>query len=320
MLGSLFRYGAAGLTAFQSGCLEPHHGQCVIYLGGLTDGLLACPYVDQLSEACGDQQLSMVQPVLSSSYSGFGCCSLDSDVKQLCELVVYMQKEKGMHEFILVGHSTGCQIAVHFLARAPSALRRTIRGAVLQAPVSDRESNAADTPSGPQWASHGLSSQEEHDTLLREAQGLVASGRGETLLATKYYGVVPITAARYSSLNARGGTDDYFSSDYSDSELQRRLRHLSTNGQRMGTGLSVSAVAEHPGLAVLFALSGDDEYVPRSTSAHLLGQRFAAAASTDGEGSSAIVLNGANHNLSEPQGVSAAFVEACVAHIHHALA
>eukprot|EP00965_Chrysotila_dentata_P242751 6205029-Pleurochrysis_carterae.AAC.4 len=170
MLGSLFRYGAAGLTAFQSGCLEPHHGQCVIYLGGLTDGLLACPYVDQLSEACGDQQLSMVQPVLSSSYSGFGCC----------------------------------QIAVHFLARAPSALRRTIRGAVLQAPVSDRESNAADTPSGPQWASHGLSSQEEHDTLLREAQGLVASGRGETLLATKYYGVVPITAARYSSLNARG--------------------------------------------------------------------------------------------------------------------
>jgi hypothetical protein len=57
----------------------------VVYLGGLTDGLLACPYVEALGEVCHQRGWALVQPVLSSSYAGYGTGSLDRDTDEVCD-------------------------------------------------------------------------------------------------------------------------------------------------------------------------------------------------------------------------------------------
>ena len=41
-------------------------------------------------------------------------------------------------------------------------------------------------------------------------------------VVTLQYGFVPLVAARFVSLHAKGGADDLFSSDFSDAELRER--------------------------------------------------------------------------------------------------
>ena len=79
MAGRLFVYGseaAAGpLVAFESGPTPSTgaHGT-VVFLGGLSDGLLCTPYVDDLGHALERVGVSLVQVVLRSSYGGYGVC------------------------------------------------------------------------------------------------------------------------------------------------------------------------------------------------------------------------------------------------------
>ena len=81
MEGTLFRYRTSpgSLQAFMSPAEHPH-ARYVIYLGGLTDGLLACSYVEELAAECDRKGWAFVQPVIRSSYAGYGCSSLANDV------------------------------------------------------------------------------------------------------------------------------------------------------------------------------------------------------------------------------------------------
>ena len=81
MEGTLFRYRTSpgSLQAFMSPA-EHAHARYVIYLGGLTDGLLACGYVEELAAECDRKGWAFVQPVIRSSYAGYGCSSLANDV------------------------------------------------------------------------------------------------------------------------------------------------------------------------------------------------------------------------------------------------
>lgn len=87
--GCLYRYKhpswPAPLQAFESPAAHAHRKYCV-YIGGLTDGLLACSYVEALGAALDERGWSLVQPVLSSSYAGFGCSSLQRDADELAPL------------------------------------------------------------------------------------------------------------------------------------------------------------------------------------------------------------------------------------------
>mmetsp|Transcript_41064 Transcript_41064/g.99562 ORF Transcript_41064/g.99562 Transcript_41064/m.99562 type:complete len:175 (-) Transcript_41064:236-760(-) len=150
---------------------------------------------------------------------------------------------------------------------------------------------------------------EKRERTLREAARLVAEGRGGQLLQELHYGFVPITAERYTSLFARGGDEDFFSSDLTDDELSARLGHMSTSGQREARGQSTVAVPHHPGLYVLFALSGADEYVPPHVDAAALAQRFAKATGAP-EATATLVIEGANHALTSPEGAADAFIDA----------
>lgn len=303
----LFRYRTApsSLQAFESPAHHSYTRFC-IYVGGLTDGLLACPYVEALAAECDQRGWALVQPILSSSYAGYGCSSLAKDTEELAECLSYLQSKREATAFAVIGHSTGCQDAVHLLATAPASLRKLVHAVVLQAPVSDRE--AATLEDGA----------DERAALLAEAQHLIAAGRGSQLLSEMHYGFVPITAERYASLVGRGGPDDIFSSDFSDDELAARLGHLSTKGQREARGdLATTPVPSHAGLKVLFVHGLGEEHVPPHVDTNVLSGRFVAAAGAPD--ARALLIEGATHNLSKPEGAADIFISAVGALLDEAL-
>lgn len=329
LTGALFRFKnpswPAPLQAFESPAGHSHSNVCV-YVGGLTDGLLACAYVESMAAELDKCGWALVQPVLSSSYAGYGCSSLSRDAEELAELLATIDRRSQAKAFAIVGHSTGCQDAVALLRIAPPEIRAKIRAAVLQAPVSDRESNAVEPDVDGSKA-----------RLLAEAERLVAAGKGDQLLSEKHYGFVPMSAQRYASLAGRNGSDDMFSSDLSDEELALRLGHMGTQGQREGipspaagttrakaaVGIApqsadgawlVEPVAAHPGLRTIFAHSGDDEYVPSTVDVTSLSRRFVAAAGGAANGAEAVIIAGANHNLARPPAAADDFV-ACVSRV-----
>jgi len=55
------------------------------------------------------------QPILSSSYLGFGNGSLARDTDEIEKLMDYLVCHHSAKEFAMVGHSTGCQNSIHFL-------------------------------------------------------------------------------------------------------------------------------------------------------------------------------------------------------------
>ncbi len=320
MPGVLFRYKAkawpAPLQAFESPA-KHGHTKYAVYVGGLTDGLLACAYLDKLAEELDRIGWALVQPILSSSYAGYGCSSLARDAEQLSELLLTIDRRSAPTAFAIIGHSTGCQDAVSLLRVAPPAVRAKLRAAVLQAPVSDRESNAA-TPDP-----DGVS-----ERMLAEAERMVADGQGHRLLTDMHYGFVPMTASRYLSLAGALGPDDMFSSDLSDADLKLRLGHMGTSGQRTGirappsSTASVAGIApqseqadwicdpvpDHPSLRTLFVHSASDEYVPSFVDVPVLAERLVAAAGGASNGAEAVFIDDANHNLATPSAAADAFV------------
>lgn len=128
-------------------------------------------------------------PDISSSLkiTGYGTSSLCKDVEELDELLAYLCSVKhSPHvpaEIILVGHSTGCQDAVFYMAHGSPELRACVRGVVLQAPVSDREFRAT-LP--------------ETEGFVRQARAL-APGALMPIEADE----VPITAERFLFLTTK---------------------------------------------------------------------------------------------------------------------
>ena len=95
------------------------------------------------------------------------------------------------------------------------------------------------------------------------------------------------------------GDDDFFSSDLSNDELEERLGH-------------VGEVSKKTGLRVLAAYSGKDEYVPASIEKHVLLKRMVTAMNNGEEVGAAegLLLDNANHNISEESGDKDVFVKA----------
>jgi pimeloyl-ACP methyl ester carboxylesterase len=272
LTGDLFSYTMTptNLVAFETSPSRP--SKCIL-LGGLSDGLLPTPYCKELAEQL-PEQWSLVQPLLQSSYTGFGHGTLDRDVQDLETLFLYLQTHRHAESFTLMGHSTGCQCIVHYLKTGKQSLRL----AVLQAPVSDREHAAT----SPQYA-HFLSLAQDmrHQNKLQEMMPREAFW-------------APITAERYLDLHERGGKDDYFSSDYSAEELIERLQHVSAFGER------TDDTSDSRRFQCCVAYSGADEYVPDHVDKAALTQRLVDAMN---HGSSSpiahpLYLPSSNHNLS----------------------
>jgi hypothetical protein len=237
-------------------------------LGGLSDGLFPVPYTTALSEMLckqhqqEDQQTwSLIQPIFSSSYTGFGHGNLDNDVIEIDELVQYIMTYRNCQQkIILIGHSTGCQQIVHYLKYGIQ--RNKINMAVLQAPVSDREAATI-------W-NHDTSTCWNAEVHIETLNGYIELSRRMKIIEQRGNEMMPrdafwapITANRYYDLMSKGGTDDYFSSDYTDIELQNRLSHIS----------ELHDTLRH----VIVAYSGSDEYVPKHVDTKVLTERLCNA-------------------------------------------
>ena len=138
--GSLFQYTTPfpSLVAFESSPLSPPNmgadldlnllptKKCIL-LGGLSDGLIPTPYTKPLEKVCHSLGWSLVQPVLSSSYLGFGNSSLKQDAIEIGKLMRYLNHHRNGEKFAIIGHSTGCQDAVYYMKHGESDLLQKVK-------------------------------------------------------------------------------------------------------------------------------------------------------------------------------------------------
>lgn len=279
--GELFCY-ARGRVAFESPTAQESSPRKCILLGGLSDGLMPVPYVGPLESVLVAKDWSLVQPILSSSYTGFGHGSLDRDVQELDQLIDYLVAHRECDTVAMVGHSTGTQDIVHYIKHGREDLVKKVSVVALQAPVSDREASTVCPPDA-----NKVDHLEGLQTNVATAKAMRASGNGDEMMPRSVFWA-PITANRFLDLNEFGGRDDYFSSDFSDQELRERLSHL-------GSAESLRTC--------LVVISGADEYVPSKVDSKTLLHRFCQA--IDHEGSAKAIplyITTGNHNLSSRDG------------------
>ncbi|GAX28541.1 hypothetical protein FisN_12Hh091 [Fistulifera solaris] len=291
LTGDLFSYTMTptNLVAFETSPSRP--SKCIL-LGGLSDGLLPTPYTQGLSEQL-PKHWSLVQPLLQSSYTGFGHGTLDRDVQDLEALLVYLQTHRHAESFALVGHSTGCQCIVHYLKTKQPPQSLPLRLAVLQAPVSDREHAAASS---------------QYAYFLSIAQDMRQQGKLQEMMPRDAFWA-PITAERYLDLQERGGKDDYFSSDYSPEELMERLQHVGLFGERQREDETSDLSSRRFRCCV--AYSGSDEYVPDHVDKAGLTERLVDAMNhgTSSPVAHPLYLPHSNHNLSNHEPERTKFME-----------
>lgn len=335
--GQLFLYGqgraafespaAAAATSFQgsaAGVVPLPKKKCIL-IGGLSDGLLPVPYTQALEDKiveCNkiindkknddndeNNSWSLIQPILSSSYTGFGHGSLQRDMEEIEELIDYLIKYRQAKEFALIGHSTGCQDIMYLLQHATidKEYIEKISFVALQAPVSDRESTVAYIEKNHAAEADKEVAIRKHNEILQQAKEMITNGKGQEMMARDTFWA-PITAQRFVDLNEKYGTDDYFSNDYTDIELQQRLSHV---GSSSSTSTSDTTKQSSKALKVLVATSGADEYVPASVNIGQLTQRIVDAMNVhchndvndDDDNDDHLVAHGlyiktGNHNLS----------------------
>ena len=95
--GHLLTY-SSGLCAFlhNGGCNSRSPSSYCVLVGGLTDGPGGLPYAEKLAKALEREcSVSLVMPVLRSSYAGYGISSLEKDAEDLSELILSLPSSGG---------------------------------------------------------------------------------------------------------------------------------------------------------------------------------------------------------------------------------
>ena len=292
----------------------------LLFISGLSDGLCTVPYVDDLVASLEPGGWTVFSVLLSSSYSGGGISSLDKDVEEIAKCVEYVKTYKSGQsrdrtttsgKIVLMGHSTGSQDVLHYLhspnplTSRPECKRPPVDGAVLQAPVSDRQAlleaiNAGNENDSPETL------KELYTDLVKIAKTSADLNKAEFLLPlsrTKRVGGwndVPLSSKRFLSLASPDSPDspmedDLFSSDLHDDRLQQ------TFGMIGSRGLLKKSLLVIPG--------GADEFTPSWMDKEQLLQRWEAATKQGAGGNDVLwdvnsgIIPGAKHS---PQGKSQA--------------
>ncbi|CAG8005000.1 unnamed protein product, partial [Penicillium nalgiovense] len=132
---------------------KPH---TLVFVGGLGDSLGSVDYLSDVVRALDPSQWSVFSLILSCAGGGWGMGRLGKDIDELSQCVSYIRKYKepqfGAGKVVIMGHSTGSQDVMHYI-NCPNPrmahpvfdrhwkplVREPVDGAILQAPVSDRE-------------------------------------------------------------------------------------------------------------------------------------------------------------------------------------
>ena len=185
----------------------------IIFVGGLGDGLLTVPYIPEVVSKL-PANWSFCNPILTSSYNGWGTGSLKRDAEEIGQLVKYLRVNCHKKRIVVMGHSTGTQDVIQYLAKYLPSLTAdaelfNIDGAILQAPASDREMFLRYVPPA------------KLEALISAVKTIVKENNGDenVLLPGKFSKLMfgtPTTAYRYLSLAVPYGDDDFFSNDLLD--------------------------------------------------------------------------------------------------------
>lgn len=239
--------------------------------------------------------------------------SLDRDAEEIAQCVEYVRRYKASQaapgRVVIMGHSTGSQDVLHYLyganpyphdARSEKGTQHIVRpevdGAIMQAPVSDREAvinvlQTAEKPNEVRGAYNQLV-----DAAKR--QGFTGDTTHSILppQLVKMVGLaddVPVSARRFLSLVSpdspgKPSEDDLFSSDLGDERLRE------TFGAVAGRGLLRSS------LLVLY--SGSDDFAPGWVDKEKLMGRWKEACNAGGRkvwNDNSGIIPGASHNVKD---------------------
>lgn len=312
--GILHQY-APRLTAFEFTSNTPKPNT-ILFIGGLTDGLGTVPYVAPLAKALEPTDWSLFHLLLSSSYGGWGVGSLDQDIEEIAQCVKFVQERKSSGKVVVMGHSTGSQDVLHYLhtpnpvpqrpdefqGRLKHLTRPELDGAILQAPMSDREGLEAQLKAD-EGTTMGNEARAAFDQLVAFArqQPYTIGDRQQKLdallpmnLTAKagFPADTPLSARRFMSLASpdspeNPAEDDLFSSDLTDQRLKETFGVIAERGLLK--------------TKMMFLYSGNDEYGAPWVDKAKLMQRWKEAANAggvekyDSEGSA--VIPGASHNV-----------------------
>jgi hypothetical protein len=226
---------------------KPHS---LLFVGGLGDGMATTSYMSALVYALQPTQWSLFTINLTSSYQAWGLGHLDRDTTEIAQCIEYVNEYKqakfgGGGKVVLMGHSTGSQDVLHYLYRSnphtslssfdkdlQHMKRPVIDGAIMQAPVSDREAIhwVLEKGIGSKKASD---CREAYEELIAIAQEEARNNRAcDTLLPLDitsqlgYPASHPVSCRRFLSLVSPDSPntpqeDDLFSSDISDEQLDK---------------------------------------------------------------------------------------------------
>lgn len=289
-------------------------------MGGLTDGLGTVPYVAPLAKALESTDWSVLWVLLSSSYGGWGVGGIDQDVEEIGQCVDYVRglESKSSGKVVVMGHSTGSQDVLHYLSAANPVPKRqdaleeklkhtqrpVLDGAILQAPMSDRE-GLLTTLKAEEGTPQGTEIRAAYDQCVDHAkrQPYTTGDNGLKLeailpqnLSAKlgFPSDTPLSARRFLSLASPDSPqhpeeDDLFSSDLTDQRLAETFGVVGERGLVNGK--------------MMFLYSGNDDYAAPWVDKKALMQRWKEASNAkgvekyDSEGSA--VIPGATHNVAK---------------------
>ena len=227
--------------------------------------------------------------------------SLDQDCEEIGMAVKWAKenfKVDGSEvDVVLIGHSTGCQDVLHYL-HTEGKERPTVQGAILQAPVSDRDSmlnSIAKSPEKKAIYEHCLNFAESLDDDEKNDMVIPLPWSQEL-----FFDRTPICVRRFLSLASpkspsHPSPDDLFSSDATKAWLEATFGKLGKS-----EAFRVSNSSSHGKPSMLIGLMGADEHVPEHVDTETLLFRWKKAIEKDGtavlDEASGIVAGG-KHNL-----------------------
>jgi hypothetical protein len=235
----------------------------LLFIGGLNDNFSTPPYLANLAQLFprhNEQQWSLMHVQLSSAMKGYGTSDINQDIEEIAIAINHIRDviRKGQPtNVVLLGQSTGCQDTLHYLA-APvtDSLHPPVQGAVLQAPLSDRDYLMAAK----------VSKDPERKDLFEKTMQLIATVPEEdhktTLLPLAWtvplFGKAPLCISRFLDLASPSSPnaprqEDLFSHDLYESRLTE------TFGQ-VGARKILSPAKPGPP-SILILVSESDEFV-----------------------------------------------------------
>ena len=249
----------------------------LIWIGGLSDSYSSVAYPYVLAQSLGPTW-SLVIAALSSTGNSWGTSSIARDAEEIAKIVAYMKERRPSGKVVIMGHSTGCQDCMQYLVGAGADTRHHVDGAVLQAPVSDREAIEAELPKSYVHEANQMALK-----LCREKKDKeIMPNR----LTSPLFGRTAVTARRWVDIASPGpdhrGADDFFSSDFDVNRIKESFGKLP---------------AKTP---VLILFSGSEENVSSDLDKEALVKKWTDVAKEAGaniDEKNGGVVPGASHNL-----------------------